>query len=67
MEGIASRTGRDAGVDLYPALVVSTAWGAFKVACLRWSDQGGRVSFESLLASAFDMLAGGLAGSGTRP
>ena len=57
---IAERTGQDAEADLYPALVVSAAWGAFKVAHLRWSDQGGRRSFAALLASAFDILANGL-------
>ena len=59
--GVAERTGQDVDADLYPALVVSAAWGAFKVAHLRWSDLGGRVSFEALLASAFDTLANGLA------
>jgi AcrR family transcriptional regulator len=59
--GIAVRTGQDAAEDIYPALVVSAVWGAFKVAHLRWSDLDGRVSFESLLASAFDTLARGLA------
>ena len=61
VEGVAERTGQDANSDLYPALVVSTLWGAFKVAHLRWSDLGGRVSFEALLAAAFDIVAGGLA------
>jgi len=59
--GVAQRTGQDADADLYPALVVSAVWGAFKVAHLCWSDLGGRVSFEALLASAFDTLANGLA------
>jgi AcrR family transcriptional regulator len=59
--GVAARTGQDAGADFYPALVVSAVWGAFKVAHLRWSDLGGQVSFEALLASAFDTLANGLA------
>jgi AcrR family transcriptional regulator len=59
--GIAERTGQNADEDLYPALVVSAAWGAFKVAHLRWGDLDGQVSFESLLASAFDTLARGLA------
>jgi AcrR family transcriptional regulator len=59
--GVAERTGRHAITDLYPALAVSAAWGAFKCAHLRWSDLGGRVSFEALLASAFETLAGGLA------
>jgi AcrR family transcriptional regulator len=58
--GIAERTGQDAERDLYPALVVSAGWGAFKVAHLRWSDQGGRRSFADLLSSSFDMLAAGL-------
>ena len=48
-------------VDLYPALVVSAAWGAFKVALLRWSDQGGQVPFDRVLTAAFDLLAVGLA------
>jgi AcrR family transcriptional regulator len=58
--GIAERTGQDAGIDLYPALVVSAAWGAFKVAFLRWCDLGGHTSFEALLAAAFDILSRGL-------
>jgi AcrR family transcriptional regulator len=57
---VAERTGRDSDADLYPALVVSAAWGAFKVAHLRWGDLGGRVSFATLLASAFDTLSRGL-------
>jgi AcrR family transcriptional regulator len=59
--GVAERTGRTGITDLYPALVVNAAWGAFKCAHLRWSDLGGRVSFQALLASAFDTLAEGLA------
>jgi AcrR family transcriptional regulator len=62
VEGVAERTGQDAGADLYPALVTSAAWGAFKVAHRRWGDLGGRVSFATLLASAFDTLSNGLAG-----
>jgi AcrR family transcriptional regulator len=62
VSGIAERTGQDADADLYPALVVSAAWGAFKVAHLRWADLGGRVSFATLLASAFEMLSSGLKG-----
>ncbi len=59
--GVAERTGLDPDLDLYPALVVSAAWGAFKVAHQRWCDQGGLVCFESLLSDAFDVLARGLA------
>jgi AcrR family transcriptional regulator len=58
--GIAERTGRDTETDLYPALVVSVAWGAFKVAHMRWGDLGGRVPLASLLATAFDILSGQL-------
>jgi AcrR family transcriptional regulator len=65
--GIAERTGQDAEVDLYPALVVSAGWGAFKVAHLRWSDERGRRSFQALLASAFDTLAGGLVPPASQP
>ena len=59
--GVAERTGQDPDADLCPALLVSAACGAFKVAHLRWSDQGGRVPFDRLLAAAFDTLARGLA------
>ncbi len=61
---VAKRTGRDPNADLYPALVVSAALGAFKVALLHWSDQGGRVRFDRLLTAAFDLLAVGLADTG---
>jgi AcrR family transcriptional regulator len=61
VEAVAARTGQDAETDLYPALVASAAWGAFKVAHLRWGELGGRTSFASLLASAFDTLSNGLA------
>ena len=44
--------------------MVSAAWGAFKVAYLRWSDQGGQVPFDLLLSAAFDMLAAGLSDPG---
>jgi AcrR family transcriptional regulator len=68
MAGIAARTGEDDPEDLYPAMVASAAWGAFKVAHLRWGDLGGRVSFAALLASAFDTLSNGLTpAAGGRP
>jgi hypothetical protein len=60
---VAQRTGQDPIVDLYPALVVSAALAAFKVALLRWSDQGGQVAFDRVLTAAFDQLAVGLADS----
>jgi AcrR family transcriptional regulator len=61
---VAQRTGQDPDADLYPALVVSAALGAFKVALLHWSDRGGRVPFDRLLTAAFDRLATGLADTG---
>jgi AcrR family transcriptional regulator len=58
--GVAERTGQDGADDLYPAMVASAAWAAFKVAHLRWGDLGGRVPLTRLLASAFDTLSNGL-------
>lgn len=63
---VAQRTGHDPVADLYPALVVSAALAAFKVALLRWSDQGGHVPFDGVLTAAFDLLAVGLAEAGSR-
>ncbi len=63
---VARRTGQDPVVDLYPALVVSAGLAAFKVALLRWSDQGGQVAFGRVLTAAFDLLAVGLAEVGAR-
>jgi AcrR family transcriptional regulator len=62
--GIAERTGADEAGDLYPAVVVSAAWGVFKVALLRWGDLGGRVALPTLLSSAFDTLSHGLSAVG---
>jgi AcrR family transcriptional regulator len=62
--GVAERTGQGGADDLYPALVVSAAWGAFKVAVLRWGDLGGRVPLATLLGVAFDTLSSGLAKKG---
>ena len=61
---VAQRTGQNPIVDLYPALAVSAAWGAFKVALLRWSDQEGQEPFDRVLTAAFDLLAVGLADAG---
>jgi AcrR family transcriptional regulator len=58
--GIAERAGQHGADDLYPAMVASAAWAAFKVAHLRWGDLGGRVPFSRLLSSAFDTLSNGL-------
>ena len=60
VEAVAERTGRDPATDMYPALVVNAAWGAFKVAHRMWSHMGGAESFDRLLRDAFDTLASGL-------
>jgi AcrR family transcriptional regulator len=60
VEAVAERTGRDPLTDMYPALVVNAAWGAFKVAHRTWSHIGGTESFDRLLREAFDTLASGL-------
>lgn len=61
VDAVAERTGRDPSTDMYPALVVNAAWGAFKVAHRMWSHIGGAESFGRLLSDAFDTLASGLA------
>jgi len=60
VEAVAARTGEDPETDLYPALVVSAACGACRVAQLRWSDEKGRPSLGTLVRTAFDHLASGL-------
>jgi AcrR family transcriptional regulator len=60
IEAVAERTGRNPAHDMYPALVVNAAWGAFKVAHRMWSHRGGAEPFDRLLSEAFDTLASGL-------
>lgn len=57
---VAERMGQDPAVDMYPALVVNAAWGAFRVAQIQWYELGGQVTLEELLEEAFDALSRGL-------
>ncbi len=61
VEAVAARHGQDPEADLYPALIVSAACGACRVAQLRWSDEKGRPSLPTSSAPRFDHLAAGLA------
>jgi AcrR family transcriptional regulator len=56
---VAERTGQAAD-DLYPALLVTETWGALKVAHMHWSEHGGTIPYQQVLAEAFDTLARGL-------
>ena len=60
VSAVAERTGLNPDNDLYPALVVSAACGACRVAQMRWRGQRGRPSLGSLIQGAFAQLAGGL-------
>lgn len=57
--GVASRLGADPERDLYPALVVSAAVAATRVAVLRW-DGSDPTRLRALLDEAFDGLEHGL-------
>lgn len=57
--GVASRLGADSERDLYPALVVSAAVAATRVAVLRWNGND-PTGLRSLLDQAFDGLEHGL-------
>lgn len=59
VEGVAQRTGTDPERDLYPALVVSAAVSATRVAVMRWHvDDQARLS--ELVSTAFAALGAGL-------
>jgi AcrR family transcriptional regulator len=57
---IAARTGLDAEADVYPALVVSAAVSAVRVAIMRWCERGGATPLEPLIHEVFTHLAAGL-------
>ncbi len=59
VEGMAARTHTDPERDLYPALVVSAAVGATRVAVLRWHADD-QVPLTKLVACAFEALGAGL-------
>ncbi|MGH7667071.1 MAG: TetR/AcrR family transcriptional regulator [Candidatus Dormibacteria bacterium] len=60
-EAVASRTGTDAGRDIYPALVAAAAMAAVRVAMTHWRRSRGQGSLAHLVEAAMDQLAGGLA------
>jgi AcrR family transcriptional regulator len=60
VEEIARRTGLDPDLDTYPALVVSTALGAIRVAMAVWQERNRPGPLTDLLDEAFDHLTKGL-------
>ena len=62
VEEIARRTGLDPDRDTYPALVVSTALGAIRVAIAVWTERDRPGPLTDLLDEAFDHLTHGLTG-----
>jgi AcrR family transcriptional regulator len=56
---IAGRIGQPE-TDLYPALVVSVAVSAVRVAIMRWCERDGQGSLQPVINEAFDHLADGL-------
>lgn len=59
---IATRTGKDAEVDLYPSLVVNVALTTMRTALQRHAAGGFRGSLGELTAEAFDAVMAGLPG-----
>jgi AcrR family transcriptional regulator len=57
---VATRTGLAADTDVYPSLVVAAAVGAWRIALMRWCDDGGRAPVECVVDDAFAQLAEGL-------
>jgi hypothetical protein len=60
-EAVATRTGCDPDVDLYPGVVAAAVVGAMRVAMAHWRAASGETSLSDLLEAAFDILAVGLA------
>jgi AcrR family transcriptional regulator len=59
-EAVATRTGSDPDVDLYPGVAAAAAVGAMRVAVAHWRAGGESASLPDLVMSAFDVLAAGL-------
>jgi len=57
---VARRTRLDATVDTYPAVLVSAALAAARVALTVWQERERRVSLPALFDEVFDQLASGL-------
>jgi AcrR family transcriptional regulator len=63
VSAVADRMAVDPEEDICPAVLVSAACGAFRVAHYRWADDGGSRPFASLLDEAFGQLARGFRAS----
>lgn len=61
ISAVAERLGVDAELDMRPAVLVTAACGACKVAQQRWAELRGRAGFSGLLEEAFGELAEELA------
>ena len=59
-EAVATRTGSDPDLDLYPGVAAAAAVGAMRVAVAHWRAGGESASLPELVMSAFDVLAAGL-------
>jgi AcrR family transcriptional regulator len=60
VEEVARRTGLDADLDAYPALVVAAALGAVRVAITVWHERARPGPITDLLNGTFDELGRGL-------
>lgn len=61
-EVIAERTGLDADVDVYPALLAASLTCALRVTLACWHARGGTEPLDQLFGEAVDALAAGLPG-----
>jgi AcrR family transcriptional regulator len=59
-EAVATRTGCDPDVDLYPGVVAAAVVGAMRVAMAHWRAASGETSLSNLLSAAYNILAVGL-------
>jgi AcrR family transcriptional regulator len=66
IDAICVRTGLDAAVDVYPALVVAVSARAMRVAIMRWCEDGGLQPLEPIVLEVFDQLAHGLVPPATK-
>jgi AcrR family transcriptional regulator len=60
VEEVARRSGLDADLDIYPALLVATVMGAVRVAMAVWQAQDKPGALAEPLDAAFDQLTAGL-------
>ncbi len=60
-QAVATRTGVDPDLDIYPGVVAAAFVGAVRVALAHWRSEDS-ASLQTLLTDAIDVLAAGLAG-----